>query len=310
MASAADAVARYPERSIRLLIGFPPGGGTDALARIIAPKLAESLGTQWVVDNRGGAGGNLATEIVARAQPDGYTLLLSLSTSLTVNPSLYGKLPFDVLRDLQPIIMLAEYDHILVVHAASVPAASLKEFIALAKSKPGSLNYSSSGIGGTPHMAAELFKHRAEVNLTHVPYKGGGPAAAAVLAGEVQVMFGTFPSLLPHTKSGRLRALATTGTKRSPLTPELPTIAESGFPGFEATGWIGLLAPAKTPQPIIKVLHSEALKALALPEVQEALSRQGLFESTTSSPAQFTAYIKQETQTWTRIIKSAGIRAE
>jgi tripartite-type tricarboxylate transporter receptor subunit TctC len=309
VAVAAETTAPYPARPIRLVVGFPPGGASDALARILAPKLSEFQGVQWVIDNRGGAGGNIATEIVARAPSDGYTLLLGLNTSLVVNPALYGKLPFDVIRDLQPIAMLAGQDHVVVVHAASVPVSSIKDLVALAKSKPGSLNYSSSGIGSTPHMGAELFKSRSGVNLTHVPYKGGGPAAAAVLGGEAHVMFGTVASLLPHAKSGRLRALATTSAKRSPLTPDLPTIAESGFPGFEMTAWFGLLSPAKSPADIVKLLHAETIKALALPDVQEALSRQG-FESTPGSPGELAARIREETQTWAKVVKSAGIRAE
>lgn len=306
---AADRAERYPARPVRLLIGFPPGGAADALGRIVAPRLGDALGAQWVVDNRGGAGGNIATEIAARARPDGYTLLMGLNTSLTVNPSIYANLPFNVQRDLQPIALIAAQDHLLVVHGASVEAASLMDFIALAKAKPGALNYASSGIGSTPHMAAELFKYRTGINLAHVPYKGGGPAAAAVLGGEVQVMFGTFASLLPHTRSGRLRGLAVTGAKRSQHAPELPSVAESGFPGFEMIAWLGLLAPANTPQPIVKLLHAETIKALALPEVLDALTRQG-FDVMTDTPAGFATRIQQESKTWAGVVKAAGIKPE
>lgn len=306
---AAETVTGYPSRPIRLVLGFPPGGSADALARIIGPRLSEAMGAQWVIDNRGGAAGNLATEIVARAQPDGYTLLLGLNTSLAVNPSLYGKLPFNVLRDLQPIVTLTSQDHILAVHAASVAATSVKELVALAKAKPAALNYSTSGIGSTPHMAAELFNYMAGTRMVHVPYKGGGPAVAALLAGEAQVMFGTTPSLLPYVKSGRLRALATTGSKRSAVVPELPTISEAGYPGYEMIAWLGLLAPARTPDAIIQLLYVQAVKAMGLPEVQKALSAQG-FETLIADRVQFRARIEQETKTWTKVIKAAGIRVE
>lgn len=306
--ASALAAERYPARPVRLVVGFPPGGASDALARVLAPKLSELLGSQWVIDNRGGAGGNLATEIVAHGPSDGYTMLLALNTSLTVNSNLYARLPFDVGRDLRPVALLAAQDHILMVHT-SLRVASVKDLIALAKAKPGTLNYSSSGIGSTPHMAAELFKNRAQVDLTHVAYKGGGPAAAAILAGEVQVMFGTIASLLPYAKSGRLRALATTSLKRSPSTPELPTIAESGFPRFEMPVWFVLMAQAKSPDEVVSVVHAQTAKALTLADVQEALKRQG-FEVTPGSPDQVATRIREETRTWANVVKAAGIRAE
>jgi tripartite-type tricarboxylate transporter receptor subunit TctC len=216
---AADAGA-YPVRPIRLLVPFPPGGGADTLSRIVTPKLSAALGQQWVIDNRGGAAGNIATETVAKAAPDGYTLLLDFSTALTVNPSLY-KLPFDVIKDLQPIALLAGAQYMLVVHP-SVKADNIKEFIELVKANPGKLNYASAGVGSPLHLAAELFKYRGGLNIVHVPYKGGGPAAAAVLGGEAQVLFGSFASSYPHVKSGRLKGLAVTGLKRSPVAPEIP----------------------------------------------------------------------------------------
>jgi tripartite-type tricarboxylate transporter receptor subunit TctC len=298
----------YPTRPIRLLVSFPPGGGADTLARIVTPKFAQSMGQQWVVDNRSGASGNIAPEIVAHAAPDGHTVLLGFNTVLTVNPSLYKKLPFDVARDFQAVTQLAAAQYILVLHP-SVPAGSLKEFIALAKAKPGELNYSSSGMGSPLHLAAELFKNRAGVNLVHVPYKGGGPAAAAVLGGEVQVLFGSVASSLPLVRAGKLKALATTGLKRSAVAPELPTLNESGFPGFNVTSWYGLLVPAKTPQAIVEKLHQNALAALKLADVQEAMGRQGL-EVTTNNPAEFAALIKSETATWAEVIRTAHIQAE
>ena len=306
--SALAAASDYPARPVRLLVPFPPGGGADALARIVTPRLTDAMGQTWVVDNRGGAGGNLATEVVATAQPDGYTVLLGFNTALVVNPSLY-KLPFNVLRDLQPVTRLAAAQYILVVHP-SVPAASVKEFIALAKSAPGKLNYSSAGVGSPLHLAAEMFKQRAGVELVHVPYKGGAPAAGAVLAGEVQVLFGSVAATLPQVKAGRLRALAVTGLKRSVVAPNLPTLAESGFPGFDVTSWYALLTPAKTPRAIVRRLYDEALRAMHTTDVLEACGRQGLEVETSASSEEFSAQLKAETTAWERLIKTAGIRAD
>ncbi|HEV8520710.1 MAG TPA: tripartite tricarboxylate transporter substrate binding protein [Burkholderiales bacterium] len=306
--AAQNAPNDYPTRPIRLLVPFPPGGGADALARIMTPKLTESMHQTWVVDNRGGAGGNLATEVVVTAQPDGYSVLLGFSTTLVVNPLLY-KLPFDVMRDLQPITKLASAQYILVLHP-SVPAATLKDFIALAKSAPNKLNYSSAGVGSPLHLAAEMFKLRAGVDLVHVPYKGGGPAAAAVLGGEVQVLFGSVASTMPQVKAGKLKALAVTGLKRSAVAPNLPTLAESGFPGFDVSSWYSLLVPAKTPRAIVKRLFDEAVRAVNLPDVQEAFGRQGLEVETSRSPEEFAAQMKAETAAWQKVIKTAGIHAD
>ncbi len=305
---AASSSSDYPNRPIRLVLPFPPGGGTDTLARIIAPKLSQAMGQQWVVDNRGGAGGNIANDVVAKAAADGYTVLMGFNTALTVNPALYKNLPFDVMRDFQPITQLAGAQYVMVVHP-SVAATSVKEFVALAKAKPGALNYSSGGIGTPLHLAAELFKLKAGVNMVHVPFKGGGPAVVAVLGGEIQVTFGSLPASMPHVKAGKLRALAVTGLKRSEVAPDVPTLAESGFPGFDVTNWYGFLVPAKTPEPVVTRLHREALVAMRTPEVQEALAKQGL-EIATSNPAEFAALIKSETATWAELIKAANIRAE
>jgi tripartite-type tricarboxylate transporter receptor subunit TctC len=309
LASAAAGAAEepYPARPIRLLVPFPPGGGADTLARIVTPKLSAALGQQWVIDNRGGAAGNIATEMVVKAAPDGYTLLLDFSTALTVNPTLY-KLSFDVIKDLQPIVLLAGAQYMLVLHP-SVKADNIKEFIELVKANPGKLNYASAGVGSPLHLAAELFKYRGGLNIVHVPYKGGGPAAAAVLGGEAQVLFGSFASSYPHVKSGRLKGIAVTGLKRSPVAPEIPTIAESAFPGFDVSSWYGLSAPAKTSPAIVKRLHAEALKVLQMPDVLEALSRQGL-DVTPKGPAEFAAQIKSETAMWAKVIKAAGIHAD
>jgi tripartite-type tricarboxylate transporter receptor subunit TctC len=299
--------AEYPTKPIRLLIPFAPGGGADALARIITPKLAESMGQQWVVDNRAGAAGNISAETVARAAPDGYTALMGFSTVLTVNPTLY-KLPFDPARDLAPVTLLATAQYLLVVHP-SVAAGSVKELAALAKQKPRALNFASAGVGSPLHLAGELFQSRAGVQLTHVPYKGGGPAAAAVLAGEAQMIFGSVASSLPQVKAGKLRALATTGLKRSKVAPEVPTMAESGFPGFEVTSWYALLVPTGTPAAIANRIREEAGKALQRPDVLQVMAAQGL-EAETSTPRELASRIAAERKTWAEVIKAAGIKAE
>jgi tripartite-type tricarboxylate transporter receptor subunit TctC len=305
--SAAAADDNYPTRPVRLLVPFAPGGGADALSRIITPKMHDALGQAWVVDNRGGAAGNIAAETVAKAAPDGYTALMGFSTVLTVNPSLY-KLPYSVTKDLQPVTLLATAQYILVIHP-SVAATNLKDFIALAKQKPGSLNYASAGVGSPLHLAAELFKKRAGIDMAHLAYKGGGPAAVAVLAGEAQVLFASVASSIPQVKAGKLKALATTGTKRSKVVPDLPTIAESGFPGFDVSTWYALLVPARTSAAIVNKIRGAAIKAVALPDVQEAMSRQGL-DVETSTPQELAARMSAETAVWAGVIKDAGIKAE
>ena len=297
----------YPNRPIRVIVATAPGGGLDAVTRIVAPKLTDSMGQTWVVDNRSGASGNLGAEIVARANPDGYTVLTSTSTLLTVNPSLY-RMPFSIERDLQPITVLATGEQVVVVHP-SVPARTLAELIALAKQKPGVLNYASAGQGTAIHLGAELLKLRAGIDVTQVRYKGGGPAAVAVLGGEVQLLVGTVASTIAFIQAGRLRALATTGAKRSKLLAELPTVAESGYPGFEAGLWFAMTVPGATPKIIAQRIHSETLKALRASDVQTAMARQGL-EPEPGSPADLAARIRKETATWAALIKSTGIRAE
>jgi tripartite-type tricarboxylate transporter receptor subunit TctC len=299
--------AADPSRPVRLLVPFAPGGGADTLARIITPRLSESMGEQWVVDNRTGAAGNIAAETVARSAPDGHTVFMGFSSVLTVNPSLY-KLAFDVQRDLQPVTQLAGAQYLLVVHP-SVAASNVKELIALAKQKPKSLNFASAGVGSPLHLAAELFQRRAGIEMVHIPYKGGGPAAAAVLAGEAQVIFGSVASSLPHVKAGKLRALATTGLARSKVAPELPTMAESGFPGFDVTTWYAFLVPAGTSRAIVTRMHDESAKALARPDVVQVMAGQGL-DVETSTPYELAARIKTESKTWSELIRAAGIRAE
>jgi len=297
----------YPTRPIRWVVATAAGGGVDATARILAPKLSDALGQTWVVDNRPGAGGNVGAEIVARAIPDGYTALASTSTVLTVNPSLY-KMPFSVERDLQPVTVLALGEQVVVVHP-SVPAKSVQELVALAKQKPGALNYGSAGTGTAIHLGAELLKLRAGIDITQVPYKGGGPAAAALVAGEVQMMVATVASTIPFIQSGRVRALATTGPKRSRFIADLPTVAESGYPGFDAGLWFGLLLPATTPKQIVERIHRETLKALQHPDVQTAMSRQGL-DPDPCTPAEMAERIRRETTTWSQLIKKTGIRLQ
>lgn len=304
-AQAADPA--YPTRPIRLLVPFAPGGGSDTTARILTPKLHEAMGQAWVVDNRGGAGGNLAAEIVAKANPDGYTVFLGFNTVLTVNPTLY-KLNFSMEKDLVPVTLLATAQYIMVLHQ-SVPANNLKEFIALAKQKPGAYNFSSGGMGTPLHLAAELFSKRAGIKMVHVAYKGGSPAAAALLGGEVQVLFGSIAASMPHVKSGRLKAFATTGVRRSKVAPDLPTMIELGFPGFDVGSWYAFLVPTHTPPVVVRRLRDEALKVISIPDVQQALSRQGL-EPETSTPQELAARIKSETATWAQVIKEAGIKGE
>ena len=304
---AVAATSDYPARPIRLLVPFAPGGGADTLARIMTPKLTEAMGQQWVVDNRAGAGGNIAAETTARAAPDGYTVFMGFSTVLTVNPTLY-KLTFDVEKDLTPVTLLATAQYILALHP-SVQAATVKDLVALLKQKPGSINYASAGVGSPLHLAGELFQRRSGVKMTHLPYKGGGPAAAAVLAGEAQLIFGSVPASMPHVKSGRLKALATTGVSRSKVAPELPTMAEQGYAGFDVTTWYGFVLPRATPPAVVARLRDEGVKAVQRSDVQQVMAAQGL-EAETSTPEELAARIRAERKTWGEVIRAAGIRAE
>jgi tripartite-type tricarboxylate transporter receptor subunit TctC len=304
----ASAQAGEPSsRPVRLLVPFAPGGGADTLARIITPKLTESMGQQWVVDNRGGAAGNIAAETVVRAAPDGSTVFMGFSTVLTVNPALY-KLPFSMEKDLQPVTLLATAQYILVVHP-SVQAGSVKELIAVMKQRPKTLNFASAGVGSPLHLAGELFQRRAGVQMVHLPYKGGGPAAAAVLAGEAQLIFGSVASSIPHVKAGKLKALATTGRQRSKVAPDVPTLAEAGVPGVEVTSWYAFMLPAGTPAALVTRLREHAIRALDAPDVQQAMARQGL-DPETSTPQELATRIRGESRTWAEVIKAAAIRAE
>jgi tripartite-type tricarboxylate transporter receptor subunit TctC len=307
-AGSALAQDAYPTRPITLVVGFAPGGGTDVTARTIAKKLSEYLGQQIVVDNRAGAGGNIAADLVARANPDGYTIMLGNVGALAVAPHLNAKLPYDPLRDFAPISMAVVFANVLVVHAAT-PATTLDEYVKLANTKPGGMPYGTSGIGGAGHLAGELFKLMAKANLIHVSYKGGGPAMTDLLGGQVPSLFASAPSAVPHVKSGKIRALATTGAKRSASFPDVPTIAELGYPGYEATNWYAFVAPAKTPKEIVERLNREIVRTLNTPETREQFARQGE-EPSPSTPEELAKYIEREYATWGRVVKEAGIQAQ
>ncbi len=298
--------ADWPQRPIRMLVGFAPGGGTDATARAIAPKLTALLGQQIIVDNRPGATGNIATDIVSKSNPDGYTILMGTIAALAINPALYEKLPFDPIKDLAPVTRAVDSTNVLVLHP-SVPAKSVKELIALAKTK--SLNAGSSGVGGAGHLALELFNLQTGVKMTHVPYKGGGPAMIDLLGGNIQLIFATAASAVGHIKAGKIRALAVTTLKRSPLVPDLPTVAETGLKGFEANNWYGVLVPAKTSRAIVMRLNKDISTALLTPDIKEILFKQGL-DSAPESPEAFGAYIKSELSKWAKVVKAAGLKAE
>jgi len=308
LAAGAGAADTYPSKPIRFVVAFPPGGGTDLVARTIAPRLAERLAQQVVVDNRPGAGGNLGTEIVAKSAPDGYTMLMGSVGPLAINASLFARLPFDPRRDLAPVTLAASTPNILVVHP-SLPVASAQELIALAKARPGAINFASSGQGTPAQLAGELFNSMAGVKMVHVPYKGAAPALADLLGGQVQVMFSTMPPALPHVTAGRLRALAVASLQRSPAAPGLPTLDEAALPGFEATTWHGVMVPAGTPDAVVAKLHDEIVAVLRMPDVVERLSSQGA-EPIGSTPQAFAAYIRAETAKWAKVVRESGAKAE
>ena len=307
LVSMAAAAQTYPSRPIKFIVPYPPGGGTDVVARILAEPLTAELGQTIIIDNRGGAAGNVGTEIAARAPADGYNILFTLS-SHTINPKLYDKLPFDVERDFVPISMAALIPQILVVHP-SVPANNVQELIALAKANPGKLNYASVGTGSPGHIAGELFKLKTGVDIVHVPYKGGGPAVTDTIGGQVQMLFVSMPAAWQQVKAGKLKAIAVTSAKRSQTAPDVPTIAESGVPDFVVDSWYGALAPAKTPPAIVARLNAALVKVLEMPAVREKLFLQGA-EAAPSTPAEFDRVIKDELAKWDYVIKAANIRPE
>lgn len=298
----------YPNRPIRLIAPYPPGGGVDIASRVVGQKLTERWGQQVIVDNRSGANGNIGTEIVARAAPDGYTLLMGAAGPITMNMWLYQKLPFDPVKDFALVARVAPTYYLLVVHP-SIAMKSVKDLVALAKANPGKLTFASPGIGGPPHLAGELLKNLTGVDMVHVPYKGAGPALADVVSGQVSFMFVDMIAALPHAKTGRLRALAISTARRNARVPEVPTVAESGAPGFEVLGWSGLLAPAGTPRTIVGKLNAEVVKLLQLPDVQERLAADGA-EFGTNTPEEFSVFVRSEIAKWEKVIKASGARAD
>jgi tripartite-type tricarboxylate transporter receptor subunit TctC len=306
-APGAFAQTSYPEQTVRILVGFPAGTAPDVAARVVADKLGASLGKPFVVENISGANGNIACDRVAKAAPDGYTLVMCGNGSLIFGPSLYAKLPYDPAKDFAPITQVFVAANILVVHP-EVPAKSLDELVALAKANPGDLTYGHTGIGSSQHLAAELFKSMARLDIRPISYRGSTAVLPDLLAGRITMGFTNIVNVAPLAKEGKLRAFAVTSRKRSPIVPDLPTMAESGFPGYEAVPWFGLMAPAGTPQPIIDKLHRETVKALAIPEVRQSLENQGL-DVIGGTPAEFADVIRKETPYWAKIIKEAGIKA-
>jgi tripartite-type tricarboxylate transporter receptor subunit TctC len=298
----------YPSKPIRMVVGFPAGGPTDIVSRTIAPKMSEALGQTVIVDNRGGAGGVIATEQVAKAPGDGYTLLMGTIGGIAVAMSLLPNRGYDTLRDFAPVTQAVTVTNILVVHP-SVPAKNVKELLAIARSKPGRLNYASSGNGTVTHLAGELFKLLGKVDITHVPFKGGAPALTALISGEVDLSYENSLVVTPHIKAGKVKALAVTGLKRSQLMPDLPTIAESGLAGYNASGWYGLFVPAQTPRPIVMRLNQEAVKALRMPDVVKTLSSQGA-EPVGNSTEEFSTFVKGEIAKWANLVKVAKMKMD
>jgi tripartite-type tricarboxylate transporter receptor subunit TctC len=307
-AAGAAAQAGFPARTVTLTVGFSPGGGTDTAARIIAKKLSENIGQPVVVENRAGAGGNIAAQHIATVAPDGYTIHLTSVGPMAVAPHMVKDLPYDPKRDIAPITMGVVFPNVIVVNP-SVPAKTLAEYVALAKQKPGELNYASSGIGGAGHLAGELFKQRAGVDIVHVPYKGGGPAMTDLLGGRV-TMYPAVPSTAqPHIEAGKLHALATTGARRTATMPNVPTVAESGYPGFEATNWYAFVAPGKTPKEILDYWNRELVKALNDPAVRAELAKHGL-EPMPGSREELARYIEKENETWGKVVRQTDIKPE
>ncbi|MES2227948.1 MAG: tripartite tricarboxylate transporter substrate binding protein [Pseudomonadota bacterium] len=304
----ADAAEPYPNKPIRLIVPYAAGGGTDVMARAFAQRLASALSVQIVVENRTGAGGNIAASAVAKAAPDGYTLFFGAAGPLAVNPALYDKLPFDPVKDFAPIGLVGSMALFLTV-PASMPVKSVKDLVALAKAKPGQLNYASAGIGGTTHLAMEVLKTETGANLTHVPYKGTAAGVADMLGGNIQVIFDAWTSTSPHVESGKLKYLAVSTSARSTLAPQVPTMAESGFPGFNVFVWYGILAPAGTPSEVVDKLGRETLKVMTQPELKEAFARLGM-EPMSGGPEPFAAFIRSETVKWAKIVRDAGAKAE
>jgi tripartite-type tricarboxylate transporter receptor subunit TctC len=305
-AHAAPAADAYPTRPIRLIVPFPPGGGTDIMGRLVAAHLTEKLGVHTVVDNRGGAGGILGTELAAKANPDGHTLLIGSVSTISINPSLYAKLPFDTVRDLAPVSLIASTPSAVVV-TANLAARSVGELVALAKAKPGHINFASAGSGTSHHLGGELFKLAAGIDIVHVPYKGTAPAVTDLVSGQVSMMIANMPAVLPMVRAGRLRALAVTSLRRSPLMPDLPTVADD-LPGFEVIVWYGVLAPAATSAPIVTRLNGYLKQMAGMPDVRERLAAQGA-EAISSTPEEFARKIRDDMKKWAKVVQVSGARA-
>ncbi len=303
LVSAAD----FPSKPVRLILGFPPGGATDLVARAMQPRMSAGLGQQLVIDNRPGANGIISCELVARADPDGHTLLFGHIGSLVISPAIQ-KVPYDPLKDFAPVGQSVQLQNILITHP-SLAASTVKEFIALAKSKPGAINYASSGIGSPGHLAAVLFESMAKIQITHIPYKGGGPAITDLLAGQVPAFFAVISTAVPHVQAGKVRGIAVTGSRRAEAVPDVPTLAEGGVPGYAATNWYGLLAPARTPVAVINRINREMTATLKAPEIAEALKSRGI-DAAPNSPAEFAAFIRAESAKWRPIVLQSGIKSD
>lgn len=307
-AAAAAGAQDYPDKAIRIIVPWPPGGGTDVMGRLVAPKMSEAWGQQVVIDNRAGATGIIGTDLVAKAAPDGYTLVLGTNSTHSIAPSLF-KMPFDAVKDLAPVTRVASVPHIITVHP-SLPVKSVKELIALAKANPGQMAFGSSGTGSTPHLGGELFKTMTGTKLLHVPYKGAGQSLQDTLGGHIVISFDTLPSVVNYVKSGRLRPLGVAGLKRAAAVPNVPTVDEAGIPGYEVTTWYGLFGPAGTPAEIVRKLHAEIARVVRLPDIKERIEGLGANETTSASPEEFAAMVKTEITKYAKVIKDAGVRIE
>jgi tripartite-type tricarboxylate transporter receptor subunit TctC len=306
--SASASAQQFPSKPIRFVVPYPAGGPLDTIARLLAAKVGESVKQPIVMDNKPGAGGNIGADIVAKSPPDGYTIVMGALATHAINPTLYKSIPYDPVKDFTPITQVASTPNILVVNP-SVPATNVREFIAYAKANPGKLNYASSGNGTPYHMAGELFKALAGVDIVHIPHKGSDQARASILGGQVQMMFDAVPTMAANAKAGKVKALATSGSKRSPVTPEIPTLAEAGLPGYESGIWLGLMAPAKTPRPVLEKLNAEVNKILSSPEVKENWLKQGTL-TMGMSIEQFDKFLREEIVKWAKVVKMSGAKAD
>ncbi len=307
LAAAFATAADFPTKPLRIIIGFPPGGATDLVARLLSPKLADAFKQQVIVDNRPGANGVIASELTAKAAPDGYTMHLGTLAALVITPAI-TQVPYDPFKDFSPIGRTVALQNIFIAHP-TLPVTNIKELIALARARPGTLNYASSGTGSTGHLSGELLKTMAKIDMTHIPYKGGGPALTDLLGGQVELFIAIISTAIPHVKAGKARALAVTGDKRAAALPDVPTVDESGVKGYESTNWYCMLGPANLPKPIVERWHKEMTAALNAPEIKQALFDRGI-DAAPTTPAEFTTYLKSETAKWTRVVKASNIKPD